>query len=80
MIVRGSIEIKTAYVGTQQARIGTIVINCEFRFESRFLALISRLSCARTGSRFLTRGIDDQGDVATFVETEQVSALTSSPL
>ena len=32
------------------------------------LALISRLSCKRAGTRFNTRGIDDDGNTANFVE------------
>lgn len=36
------------------------------------LALISRLSCKRAGARFRTRGIDDDGNVANFVETEVI--------
>ncbi|KAL3961750.1 hypothetical protein ACCO45_003273 [Purpureocillium lilacinum] len=35
-----------------------------------FLTLISRLSCMRAGTRFNARGIDDDGHVANFVETE----------
>ena len=34
------------------------------------LTLISRLSCRRAGTRFNSRGIDDEGYVANFVETE----------
>ena len=34
------------------------------------LTLISRLSCRRAGTRFNSRGIDDDGYVANFVETE----------
>ena len=34
------------------------------------LTLISRLSCRRAGTRFHSRGIDDDGHVANFVETE----------
>lgn len=34
------------------------------------VALISRLSCKRAGTRFNTRGIDDDGNVANNVETE----------
>jgi hypothetical protein len=41
-----------------------------FPNENITLALISRLSCRRTGTRFNTRGIDDEGNVANFVETE----------
>ncbi|RDW77073.1 hypothetical protein BP6252_05126 [Coleophoma cylindrospora] len=34
------------------------------------LTLISRLSCRRAGTRFNSRGIDDDGNVANFVESE----------
>lgn len=33
---------------------------------------ISRRSCARTGARYHTRGADPSGNVANFVETEQM--------
>lgn len=36
------------------------------------LTLLSRLSCRRAGTRFNSRGIDDDGNVANFVETETV--------
>lgn len=36
------------------------------------LTLVSRLSCMRAGTRFNSRGIDDDGHVANFVETETV--------
>ena len=36
------------------------------------LFLFSRRSCRRQGTRFNVRGIEDNGDVANFVETEQV--------
>jgi hypothetical protein len=36
------------------------------------LTLVSRLSCRRAGTRFNARGIDDEGNVANFVETETV--------
>ena len=35
-------------------------------------ALISRLSCRRLGTRYHTRGLDDEGHVANHVETEQL--------
>lgn len=35
-----------------------------------YLTLISRLSCMRAGTRFSARGIDDDGHVANFVESE----------
>lgn len=34
------------------------------------LSVLSRLSCRRAGTRFNSRGIDDDGNVANFVETE----------
>lgn len=52
----GSIEIRTVYAGSRQARA----------------AIISRLSCERAGTRFNVRGTNDEGYVANFVETEQV--------
>ncbi len=36
------------------------------------LALISRRSTSRSGTRYNARGIDDTGNVANFVETEQI--------
>ncbi|KAG0638498.1 hypothetical protein HOY80DRAFT_1047482 [Tuber brumale] len=36
------------------------------------LTIISRLSCRRAGTRFNSRGMDDDGHVANFVETETV--------
>lgn len=32
------------------------------------VGLISRLSCKRAGTRFNSRGVDDDGNVANFVE------------
>lgn len=51
----GSVEIRTVYAGSKQARA----------------AIISRLSCERAGTRFNVRGTNDEGCVANFVETEQ---------
>ena len=53
----GGVEIRTLYVGAKQARA----------------CLISRLSGERAGTRFNVRGTNDDGHVANFVETEQVS-------
>ncbi|KAK3113471.1 Inositol-1,4,5-trisphosphate 5-phosphatase 1 [Teratosphaeriaceae sp. CCFEE 6253] len=36
------------------------------------MTLISRLSCRRAGTRFNARGVDDDGNVANFVETETI--------
>lgn len=57
----GSVEIRTVYAGSKQART----------------AIISRLSCERAGTRFNVRGSNDEGHVANFVETEQVIYLDS---
>ncbi|KAK5628055.1 hypothetical protein RRF57_003770 [Xylaria bambusicola] len=37
-----------------------------------YLTVVSRLSCKRAGTRFNSRGIDDDGHVANFVETETI--------
>lgn len=55
----GSIEIRTVYAGSKQARA----------------VIISRLSCERAGTRFNVRGCNDEGYVANFVETEQAIYL-----
>lgn len=34
--------------------------------------MINRLSCERAGTRYNVRGVDDDGNVANFVESEQV--------
>ena len=52
----GGIELKTVYAGARQAKA----------------MVISRLSCERAGTRFNVRGVNDDGHVANFVETEQV--------
>lgn len=55
-VIRGSFELRTVYVGAHQVRV----------------VLISRLSCQRAGMRFNMRGVDDDGNAANFVESEQV--------
>ncbi|XP_005187417.2 synaptojanin-1 [Musca domestica] len=55
-VMCGSVEVRTVYIGAKQARA----------------AIISRLSCERAGTRFNVRGINDEGHVANFIETEQV--------
>ena len=52
----GSVEVRTVYVGSRQAKA----------------AVISRLSSERAGTRFQVRGVNDFGRVANFAETEQV--------
>uniref|UniRef100_A0A9J2P640 phosphoinositide 5-phosphatase n=1 Tax=Ascaris lumbricoides TaxID=6252 RepID=A0A9J2P640_ASCLU len=54
----GSVQVRTMYVGNKTVK----------------LAILSRLSCRRVGTRFNVRGVDDDGHVANFVETEQLLA------
>lgn len=61
-IMCGGVEIRTIYVGAQQAKV----------------CLISRLSCERAGTRFNVRGTNDDGHVANFVETEQFVVIDDS--
>ncbi|RWS07386.1 synaptojanin-1-like protein [Dinothrombium tinctorium] len=55
----GAISLSTVYVGHHQAKA----------------LLISRLSSERAGTRFNVRGVNDDGHVANFVETEQAIYL-----
>ncbi|XP_051062086.1 synaptojanin-2 isoform X2 [Phodopus roborovskii] len=54
-VICGLVTIRTVYASHKQAKA----------------CLISRISCERAGSRFLTRGVNDDGHVSNFVETEQ---------
>lgn len=56
-VICGLVTIRTVYASHKQAKA----------------CLISRISCERAGTRFLTRGVNDDGHVSNFVETEQVS-------
>ena len=55
-ITCGSVEIRTVYAGSRTFKA----------------AIFSRLSCERAGTRFNVRGVNDEGHVANFVETEQL--------
>lgn len=55
-VMCGGVEVRTIYAAHRQAKA----------------CLISRLSCERAGTRFNVRGVNDDGHVANFVETEQV--------
>ncbi|UJR35353.1 hypothetical protein I4U23_028111 [Adineta vaga] len=48
---------------------------CRSQSDEIDIWLISRLSCERAGTRFNVRGVNDDGAVANFVETEQVVLL-----
>nr|XP_055124212.1 synaptojanin-2 isoform X3 [Symphalangus syndactylus] len=54
-IICGVVTIRTVYASHKQAKA----------------CLISRVSCERSGARFHTRGVNDDGHVSNFVETEQ---------
>ncbi|KAK9674824.1 Inositol-1,4,5-trisphosphate 5-phosphatase 1, partial [Basidiobolus ranarum] len=54
------------YIGVEQCVLGSEVAT---------LAIISKLSSHRAGTRFNSRGIDDDGHVANFVETEFILKL-----
>uniref|UniRef100_A0A0K2U5M9 phosphoinositide 5-phosphatase n=1 Tax=Lepeophtheirus salmonis TaxID=72036 RepID=A0A0K2U5M9_LEPSM len=54
-VMCGSVEIRTVYVGSKQAKA----------------VVISRLSSERAGTRFHVRGVNDMGHVANFCESEQ---------
>ncbi|XP_052025184.1 synaptojanin-2 isoform X2 [Apodemus sylvaticus] len=54
-VICGVVTIRTVYASHKQAKA----------------CLISRVSCERAGARFLTRGVNDDGHVSNFVETEQ---------
>eukprot|EP00795_Rhopilema_esculentum_P001102 gene1102-15437_t len=45
---------------------------CSIKQHSFDLTLISRRSCYRAGTRYYMRGIDGEGEVANYVETEQI--------
>lgn len=56
-VVCGIVDIRTVYASHKKAKA----------------CLISRISCERAGVRFHVRGVNDDGHVSNFVETEQVS-------
>lgn len=51
---------------------GTATTRVDRATPTATLTLISRLSCRRAGTRFNARGVDDDGNVANFVETETI--------
>ena len=63
-VMCGGVEIRTIYAAQKQGKA----------------CLISRLSCERAGTRFNVRGVNDDGHVANFVETEQVRDLINLDL
>ncbi|XP_045861473.1 synaptojanin-2 isoform X3 [Meles meles] len=57
-VICGVVSIRTVYASHKQAKA----------------CLVSRISCERAGARFHTRGVNDDGHVSNFVETEQVGS------
>jgi hypothetical protein len=51
------------------------VEECVIENECFTLALVSRRSRNRAGTRYKRRGIDEDGNVANYVETEQILSL-----
>ncbi|XP_042336348.1 LOW QUALITY PROTEIN: synaptojanin-2 [Sceloporus undulatus] len=58
-VICGVVDIRTLYASHKQAKA----------------CLISRISCERASARFLIRGVNDDGHVSNFVETEQTIYL-----
>ncbi|NXH13010.1 SYNJ2 protein, partial [Bucco capensis] len=58
-LICGVVDIRTVYASHKKAKA----------------CLISRISCERAGVRFLIRGVNDDGHVSNFVETEQTIYL-----
>ncbi|NXJ67133.1 SYNJ2 protein, partial [Rostratula benghalensis] len=58
-VVCGVVDIRTVYASHKKAKA----------------CLISRISCERAGARFHIRGVNDDGHVSNFVETEQTIYL-----
>ncbi|EIW69000.1 hypothetical protein TREMEDRAFT_39318 [Tremella mesenterica DSM 1558] len=69
------IPVLQGFCGSVPIATGTYTENG--RPEIAALGIISRLSWKRAGARFRTRGIDDDGQVANFVETEVVLATSN---
>jgi len=53
------------------------ISSCRVNDQNVDLTLISRLSCLRAGTRYNARGVNDDGNVANFVETEQILSSQS---
>ena len=64
---------------TPSARLDLFIAICIYGFvgvervqNSVDIAVISRRSTGRVGTRYHSRGVDDRGHVSNFVETEQI--------
>ncbi|XP_054675112.1 synaptojanin-2 isoform X1 [Grus americana] len=58
-VICGVVDVRTVYASHKKAKA----------------CLISRISCERAGARFHIRGVNDDGHVSNFVETEQTIYL-----
>ncbi|XP_077204851.1 synaptojanin-2 isoform X1 [Paroedura picta] len=58
-VICGVVDIRTVYASHKKAKA----------------CLVSRISCERAGARFHIRGVNDDGHVSNFVETEQTIYL-----
>lgn len=79
---RQSLDEQALLISVIQGFCGSLPVSTgawadDGRPEVASLGLISRLSWKRAGARFRTRGIDDDGQVANFVETELIMATGS---
>nr|DBA26938.1 TPA: hypothetical protein GDO54_011129 [Pyxicephalus adspersus] len=63
-VICGGVEIRTVYASHRKAKA----------------CLISRISSVRAGARFHIRGVDDDGHVSNFVETEQTIYVDDNDL
>jgi hypothetical protein len=55
--------------------VSTATIPLPYVSESLTLALVSRLSSRRAGTRFNSRGVDEDGNTANFVEVGRLLAV-----
>ncbi|XP_012262086.2 phosphatidylinositide phosphatase SAC2 isoform X2 [Athalia rosae] len=65
------LPIIQGYVQIEQCQV-EIGYECQQQFETFNLAIISRRSRFRAGTRYKRRGVDDDGKCANYVETEQL--------
>eukprot|EP00557_Chaetoceros_sp_GSL56_P010250 CAMPEP_0176481760 /NCGR_PEP_ID=MMETSP0200_2-20121128/3003_1 /TAXON_ID=947934 /ORGANISM="Chaetoceros sp., Strain GSL56" /LENGTH=1136 /DNA_ID=CAMNT_0017878009 /DNA_START=42 /DNA_END=3452 /DNA_ORIENTATION=- len=76
-----SIPVTSAFVGVQRdiSLVSNATADAPFSVKYDQL-LISRRSKYRTGTRFTKRGADSLGDVANFVETEQICIVVNDTM
>ncbi|KAK4689930.1 synaptojanin, partial [Tremellales sp. Uapishka_1] len=72
--LRSTLDAQNLIVPIIQGFVGSLPVQSG----AASLGIISRLGWKRAGARFRTRGIDDDGQVANFVETETILAMQST--